>query len=212
MKRRQARAFGLSIAFVVTALACALSVPPARALIEQSMVWHMVVQMPMLLAAGWLWMGVVPPGRGQALEAWNRFGLTGFIAGQVVFAWWMLPVSIDRAVVMPSADLLKLVSLLACGAVLRHSVERSPAVVQLFFVGYAVTMLIATGVFLATTERRLCNAYSLDSQLNAGVGVAALGLALGAAWACRVIMRSRQASPRQESRTPQRETGQPLRS
>jgi hypothetical protein len=47
-------------------------------------------------------------------------------------------------------------------------------------------MLISTGVFLATTERRLCNAYSMESQLSAGYGVVAFGVALACAWAFRV--------------------------
>jgi hypothetical protein len=46
-------------------------------------------------------------------------------------------------------------------------------------------MLISTGVYLATTERRLCNAYSMESQLSAGYGVVALGVALACAWAFR---------------------------
>jgi hypothetical protein len=185
---------------------CALSVPPARSLIEQSMAWHMAVQMPMLVAAGWLLMG---SGRKLAslrfLGDWNEFGLTGFIASQLIVAYWMLPLAIDRAVVLPQADALKLVSLLACGATLKASVDRSPAVLQLFFVGYAASMLVSAGIFLATTDRRLCNAYSLDGQLTAGSGVAALGIALGSAWALRLYRASLKASaampepPRQRS-------------
>jgi len=87
---------------VVSLLACALSVPPARSLIEQSMSWHMVVQMPLLLLGGWLLMGAATQGPSlRQVDEWNRFGLTGFIASQVIFAYWMLPVSIDRAVVLP---------------------------------------------------------------------------------------------------------------
>jgi hypothetical protein len=173
-----------------------LSVPPARSLIEQSMAWHMVVQMPMLVAGGWWLMGGGGRGGSVTLQSpshWNQFGLTGFIAGQVIVAYWMLPLAIDRAVVLPQADALKLLSLLACGALLNASFRRSPSVLQLFFVGYAVSMLISTGVFLATTDRRLCNAYSLDSQLSAGAGVTALGIALGSAWAFQVYRRTLKA-------------------
>jgi hypothetical protein len=99
----------------------------------------------------------------------------------------MLPISIDRAVVMPQVDVLKLLSLIVSGALIQTSMSRSPVVLQLFFVGYIVSMLISTGVFLATTERRLCNAYSMESQLSAGYGVVALAVALACAWAFRVI-------------------------
>lgn len=171
----------------------ALSVPPGRSLIEQSMVWHMVVQMPLLVAAGWMLVGIGTQGtRERWLGDWNQYGLTGFIAGQLIAAYWMLPLAIDRAVVLPQADAIKLVSLLACGAMLKVSFARSPAVLQLFFVGYAVSMLMSTGVFLATADRRLCNAYSLDSQWNAGCGVVALGVALGSAWALRLVREARK--------------------
>lgn len=173
----------LWIGLILCVLGGALSVPPWRSMIEQSMVWHMVVQMPMLIAGGWLLAGSSIKGLStHRLAHWNQYGLTGFIAGQLIAAYWMLPVAIDRAVVLPQADALKLVSLFACGAILKASFERSPAVLQLFFVGYAVSMLIAAGVFLATADRRLCNAYSLDSQWSAGSGVAVWGIALGCAW------------------------------
>jgi hypothetical protein len=181
------------IGWALCGLGCALSVPPWRSLIEQSMVWHMAVQMPMLVAGGWLLAGSAIDGpRMQRFADWNRFGLTGFIASQVIVAYWMLPLAIDRAVVLPRVDVFKLVSLLACGAMLKASFARSPTVLQLFFVGYAVSMLSAAGVFLVSTDRRLCNAYSLDSQWNAGGSVVALGVALGCAWAWRVVRDTRR--------------------
>jgi hypothetical protein len=185
----------LWIGLTLYVLGSALSVPPWRSLIEQSMVWHMVVQMPMLVAGGWLLAGSGSKGLGmQRVADWNQYGLTGFIASQLIVAYWMLPLAIDRAVVLPQADALKLVSLLACGSMLKASFDRSPAVLQLFFVGYAVSMLSSAGAFLATTDRRLCNAYSLDSQLNAGGGVMALGIALGTAWAWKLAHDTHEGS------------------
>lgn len=169
-------------ALAVGLAACALSLPPLRALIEQSMAWHMAVQMPLLVAAGWLGAAGLAS-RTSALDAWNRYGLTGGLAGQVALVYWMLPLAVDRAVVLPLADAAKIATLVGAGALLRHSAARAPAVLQLFFVGYAAPMLISAGAYLATTERRLCNAYSLASQLAAGQAVAALGIALAVAWA-----------------------------
>ena len=179
--------FTAAAASLVIVLATALSVPPLRSLIEQSMVWHMVVQMPLLALGGWLAMsaGSRQPTLARwsiRLDAWNRYGLTGFIAALMVFSYWMLPLTLDRAVVLPSADALKLLSLLAAGALLRHSVARAPAVLQLFFMGSAVPMAIWLGVYFASTDLRLCNAYSLQSQIYTGWGLAGLAAAIGAAW------------------------------
>ena len=178
--------FALWMGMALCLLASALSLPPGRSLIEQSMAWHMVVQMPMLFAGGWFLMGSGWDLKKTSSASWNQFGLTGFIAAQFIITYWMLPISIDRAVVMPQVDAFKLLSLIASGAMIQVSISRSPAVVQLFFVGYIVSMLITTGVFLATTERRLCNAYAMESQLSAGYGVVALGVSLACAWAYRI--------------------------
>ena len=181
-------------ALAVTVLAVALSVPPLRSLIEQSMVWHMVVQMPLLALGGWLLMSAAQHQQRSSLSAWptrlghwNRYGLTGFIAALMVFAYWMLPLTLDRAVVLPTADALKVSSLLAAGALLRHSFSHSPAVLQLFFMGSAVPMALWLGSYFATTDLRLCNAYSLPSQVNTGWGLAALAGALGALWLLGVV-------------------------
>lgn len=170
-------------ALAASLLTIALSLPPLRSLIEQSMVWHMVIQMPLLVLAGWLSMGTIAShGTAQRLGAWNRYGLTGCIAAQAILAYWMLPLAIDRAIVLAASDLLKLATLFACGAMLRHSIDRAPLVLQLFFVGTSVSMMTWLGLYFATTELRLCNAYSLQSQADAGWGLAALTIALGAAW------------------------------
>lgn len=171
------------LGWLISVPACLLSVPPWRTLIEQSMLWHMAVQMPMLVAGGFL-LARAALARWDAdpWAAWNRYGLTGFFASQLLLVYWMLPLAVDRAIVLPQADALKLVSLLAGGALLADSFRRSPAELQLFFVGYAVSMLLSTGAYLATADRRLCNAYALDAQVAAGWGVAAVGLLLAGTW------------------------------
>jgi hypothetical protein len=186
MRRQGFPPFAVWIGLALCLVAIALSVPPGRSLIEQSMTWHMVIQMPILFASGWFLMSGGWDTQKTSLGHWNQFGLTGFIAAQFIITYWMLPISIDRAVVMPQVDVFKLLSLMVSGALIKTSISRSPAMLQLFFVGYIVSMLITTGVYLATTERRLCNAYSMESQLSAGYCVVALGIALAFAWAFRI--------------------------
>jgi hypothetical protein len=168
---------------VVMVGAAALSLPPLRPLIEQSMVWHMLVQMPLLVLAGWLvaghWWARQPP---ALLERFNRFGLTGFIVTTLIAGYWMIPSTIDRAVVMLGTDMAKIITLWLCGAALRHSMQRAPLLVQVFFLGYTLPMMVWLGLYYATTDLRLCNAYSLESQLAAGKGLVVLGSAAGAVW------------------------------
>ena len=171
------------LAAIVAILAGALSVPPLRGVIEQSMAWHMVFQMPLLVAAGALAARTLPalglPGK---WVSFNLFGLTGFMAAQGVIAYWMLPSAIDRAVVDPAFDVLKLLTLFVSGILLRDAFQRAPMALQLFFIGYWVSMMCWLGIYFATTDLRLCNAYSLESQLRTGWGLLALGLLLGFVW------------------------------
>jgi len=166
-----------------TVVAVALSVPPLRSVIEQSMAWHMVFQMPLLVLGGWLSARAMPPlVLMRRLASFNQFGLTGFMTAQVIVAYWMLPLAIDRAVVLPPVDALKLLTLFAGGMLLADAFKRAPGVLQLFFMGYWVSMMAWLGIYFATTDLRLCNAYSLESQINTGWGLLALGTALGTAW------------------------------
>ena len=113
----------------------------------------------------------------------NRFGLTGLMLAQCITAYWMIPALVDRAVVLPGADAAKLATLWLAGLALRQGWAQAPLAVQLFFLGYGLPMLAWLGFHLASTEVRLCNAYSMDSQVRAGQGLVALAAVLGLAWA-----------------------------
>jgi hypothetical protein len=174
------------LATLSAGFAAALSVPPLRSVIEQSMAWHMVFQMPLLVLAGALAYLALPPRFGSSrlaeLNQFNHFGLTSFMAAQVIIAYWMLPMAIDRAVVHPPFDAIKLATLFTSGMLLAGAFKRAPSVLQLFFMGYWVSMMCWLGIYFATTDLRLCNAYSLQSQVATGWGLLALGLLLGVGW------------------------------
>ena len=183
-------------ATLCTFVAVVLSVPPLRSVIEQSMAWHMVFQMPLLVLSGWLTFNALSGSkllqRLASLNPFNQFGLTGFMAAQVIVAYWMLPLTIDRAVVLPLVDALKLLTLFICGLLLAAAFERAPTALQLFFIGYWVSMMAWLGIYFATTDLRLCNAYSLQSQVNTGWGLVALGGVLGVVWLGNAWRRSVQ--------------------
>lgn len=181
------------LALLLAALAASLSLPPLRVLIEQSMVWHMLVQMPLLVAAGACAAAAWPQAMGGRWARINRYGLTGFMLAQCITAYWMIPALVDRAVVLPGADAAKIATLWVAGVALRQGYVQAPLAVQLFFLGYGLPMLAWLGFHLASTEVRLCNAYSLESQLRTGQGLVALALVLGLAWAAS--LRRQLASP-----------------
>lgn len=170
------------LALLLAALAASLSLPPLRVLIEQSMVWHMLVQMPLLVVAGACAATAWPQTLGGRWARINRFGLTGFMLAQCITVYWMIPALIDRSVVLPAADAAKLATLWLAGVTLRQGFVQAPVAVQLFFLGYGLPMLAWLGFHLADTDVRLCNAYSLQSQWVTGQGLVALAVILGLAW------------------------------
>ena len=186
-----------SLALLLAVLAASLSLPPLRVFIEQGMVWHMLVQMPLLVAAGACAAAAWPHAVGDRWARLNRFGLTGFMLAQCITAYWMIPAMVDRAVVLPGADASKLATLWLAGVALRQGLVHAPLAVQLFFLGYGLPMLAWLGFHLATTEVRLCNAYSLESQLRAGQGLVALAAVLGLIWLASLRRQLAAAPPQQ---------------
>jgi hypothetical protein len=167
--------------------------------IEQNMAWHMAFQIPLLCMSGWLLVNTetkntLQPRLSFWLEkfySYNQFGLTGFLLCTVVFSYWMLPLALDKAIVEPTSDLVKVLTLFIAGAVAKVSLQSAPIVVQLFFIGYWSSMLIGLGFYFSMTDLRLCNVYSLDSQVAAGQALIALGVCLGTAWVAKIFLPKR---------------------
>lgn len=171
------------LSLLSAAFAIGLSLEPFRYLIESSMVWHMAVQMPMLVFTGWLTGQRFPQLLDRNFQsAFNQYGLTGMLIASFALAYWMLPLTIDRAIIVYRFDAFKIFSLILCGLILRDFFSRAHIIVQLFFLGYALSMLGTLGFYFATTDLRLCNAYTLDSQIRAGWALVSVTVLLGAAW------------------------------
>jgi hypothetical protein len=185
---------------IATTLAVALSVPPLRTLIEQNMAWHMVFQMPLLVVGGWfMFAGASDRPATSKSVTWlnafaslNQFGLTGFLLVTVAFSYWMLPLALDKAIVQPTADFTKITTLLLAGVVLRESFRCAPVVVQLFFMAYWSSMLVWLGAYFMTTDLRLCNVYSLETQYTAGKGLVASGIGVGTLLIAKIVVTKRK--------------------
>jgi hypothetical protein len=175
-------------------LAIGLSVPPFRFLIEQSMFVQMVIQMPLLFVAGaFLNTLAIAKKITNTLGYWNVFGLTGFMLAQNILVYWMLPISIDRAVVMPLVDVAKVMTMILAGFLVGDALKKSPAALQLFFIGYFVAMMIWLGMYFIYTDSRLCNVYSLNSQYWTGYGLCAISVMVTAYWSYRVLKNEKKA-------------------
>jgi hypothetical protein len=160
-----------------------------RQVLEATMARHMLLQMPMLIAAGALiafglqCTNVVA--FSGVLRGCDENGITGLFAFMLVTAYWMIPKTLDSAAVSLVADSTKFVSLLLVGLLLPGSLSRANAILQLFFIGNFASMTAIAGMLYQDAPRRLCNLYLIDDQMIAGTGLVALAVAIALLWCIR---------------------------
>ena len=184
-------------ALAIAALAV-LALPAARGLLESSMTLHMLVQFPLLVAAGWLLARALPARLRRHAGSWNAHGIAGLLAGALVLMVLMVPRVLDLALVDPRIEAAKWIALLAAGAGLQLSWQPAGLLVQGFFLGNLLPMTAAAGQLYLEAPVRLCNAYLLDDQVRLGQGLVLLSLLAAAAFIARVLRRSCEgaATPR----------------
>lgn len=167
-------------------LAALLALPPARALLEASMLRHMLLQAPLLLLAGALLAGAAGPKARAAMARWNAYGISGLLAAGGVLSVLMVPRALDLALVAPPVEAAKFVLLLLAGAALRLSWQPAGLLVQGFFLGNVLPMMAVAGQLYADSTVRICNAYLLDDQARLGEWLIALACGFAVVWLAQV--------------------------
>lgn len=173
---RPAITIGLTLLFT-------LALPPMRAWLEASMTTHMLIQIPLLTAAGFA--------LGYALSSQQRAALRRLVGGPLpcilaaTFAssYWMLPRALDAALVDPLAAVAKFVSLpLLVGAPLALAWERLGLIGRGFVWTNFFSMLAVLGWLYVAAPVRVCNSYLAADQQDAGWWMIRLAIALFLAW------------------------------
>lgn len=170
-----------------------LLAPPLRAFAEATMGRQMLVQMPLVVLAGWCagsaWLRAPAASRigriRSVVDSFNAAGATGLVVASFTMVLWMLPRSLDAARLDVGADAVKLVTLaLGLGLPAALSWPRCPAVVRVLIHAEVTATLIRFGWGYAASDERLCSAYLQGDQQLAGVLLVAAGLvwALTTAW------------------------------
>jgi hypothetical protein len=163
-----------------------LALTPARALLEASMLRHMLVQAPLLLLAGALLASAAGPGLRAALARWNALGISGLVAAGAVLGLLMVPRVLDLALAEPAVEAAKFALLLLAGAALALSWRPAGLLVQAFFLGNMLPMTAVAGQLYADSPVRVCNAYLLDDQARLGEWLIALACAAAVLWLAQV--------------------------
>lgn len=166
-----------------------LAIPAVRDWFESHMARHMLIQLSLITASGWILAGGWALEKKPLLRAWNAYGLPGLLFSLLATSFWMIPRAIDAARLLPWAETAKFASLLAAGASLRYSWPLAGRIVQAFFLGNWCWMAAVVGLLYQNAPTRLCAVYLADEQVSAGFWLVGAALLAFLAW-CIDLWRS----------------------
>ena len=157
-------------------LVLVLLVPPVRHALEATMTAQMLVQIPLLVAAGWLLSRAFPARLLARVERWNHRGITGLVLATAAATFWMLPRSLDAATSHPLMVATKYLSVpLLIGLPFAVSWPRMGFVVRGMFLVEFVASFFRLGWLYLISPIRLCNNYALNDQQRLGGYMLAMG-------------------------------------
>ncbi|MCW8903352.1 hypothetical protein [Sedimenticola sp.] len=168
-----------------------LATPMARGWLEMTMSSHMLVQIPLLVAIGFLAIRVLPKARQTALLTAVGGTLPCVLLAVIASTYWMLPRALDAALASSSVELAKFVTLPALvGAPLSLAWQRLAIIGRGVIWTNFISMLAVLGWLYIVAPVRVCNNYSVFEQERAGWLMVVLAVSLFFAWLCRLFVGS----------------------
>lgn len=160
-----------------------LATPVARTALEAAMSTHMLLQIPLLAAAGVLLARLLPARRQDALLAACGGALPCVVLALFASSYWMLPRALDAALGDPLTEAAKFISLpLLVGLPLALAWRQLTAIGRGFVWTNFISMLAVLGWLYIAAPVRVCNNYLVDDQANAGWLMVKLAVLLFAGW------------------------------
>lgn len=138
---------------------------------SQTMPRHQLFQLPFFLILGLVLTRYFNPSISKS-DAVKISGII-FVMGSLVF--WMLPLSIDLAVIHPWFNRLMHLNLFIAGILLFLSLHRASLPIKMVFYGMLTAMLIGTGIILSNFSILLCSAFDIPQQQETGNYLIAIG-------------------------------------
>jgi len=165
-----------------------LALPPVRLAMEAMMVAH-ALQIGLLGLIG-AWLGrALGPIRRDELAGCNRYGITGTVLGLITLAFWLLPLSLDRALDEDLWELAKFLSLpLLLGLPLARSWSRLSPIARGVLWANAIPMALVMGWLYREAPVRLCNNYLVSDQQVLGLALWGLAAVIAGYWALRALV------------------------
>ena len=188
---------GLFLAAVALA---AIVATPLGEWMTSTMLGHVLVQIPVVVAAGFVLGLRVEPRIRSALRTVNAGGIPGILLVSFTIAFWMIPRWLDGSLTSDTIAVAKFLSLaLLAGMPLAWSWSRlhpvARGVVKIEF----LAMLFRLGWLYLISPDRFCNNYLLTDQVWLGRGMIVVAIALSITWVIPVFFGEFSTEP---ERTP----------
>ena len=164
---------------IALALFAVLALPPVAHALQARMQLQMLVQIPLLALAGYLFRAALPDRWKARVHAWNPVGINGAIVATFVLSYWMLPRSMDAAVSDWPYAVAKFITVpLLVGLPMGLSWPRMNFIMRGVVVMELIAMCWRLGWLYMASPVRLCNNYLIDDQQLTGKYLLAAGVAL----------------------------------
>lgn len=167
-----------------------LVVPALRLALESSMSRHMLVQMPLLMLAGWAGGYSLGPARRQRWRELAGGGLPLVLIAVFASSYWMLPRAVDAVLDNAAAEVAKFLTLpLLIGLPLALGWEALGAIGRGFVLTNFFSMLVVVGWLYLAAPLRICNRYLESEQQEVGYGMVVIAVAALLCWLLVWILR-----------------------
>jgi len=174
----------------LTLLTALSALPPIGDLLMRSMLTQMLIQIPLLFAAGAIWAQRLRWSNDAWWRAWNAQGTAGLLAAVIILSFWMTPIALDHAASEWRWEAGKIVSVAIAGFVAGASWRLGSTVTHIFYLGNMLWMSVTVGLLYQESTRRYCNAYLSDDQVMTGQALVASSIGIALIWACRAVGRA----------------------
>jgi len=148
-----------------------LLLPPVVTFLESIMITHMLVQMPLLIIAGWLIGDYMVKRYPTFFEKWNGTGIPGIVLVYIVTMYWMIPRAMDEALTLYVVEIFKFISFpLFVGIPLRASWEKLSELGKGFIIFNYIPMFGMMAWLYIDSPIQICNNYLESEQKVLGWG------------------------------------------
>lgn len=147
---------------------------PCNYWLSLTMPRHQAIQLPAMLLIGLALGGVARKVNVKDLS----WGLALLLLAMGSLIFWMLPRSIDLAVIHPWFNRIMHLHMVATGFAIAITLRNMPFELKIAFPGMLAGMLIATGASLRAFTILLCSSFTIEQQHETGMWLMLIGVAV----------------------------------